>query len=368
MLPSFPSPPRFGRLGVLGWALGLLLLSLNGGCVMLNNPSHLLGQAPQQGPEVAVAEDAALPHELNKVSLPEYVIEPPDILLVDAVKVVPKPPYRVEPLDILFVQGSGLLPEAPLAGQFSVEPGGNINLGPSYGSVRVVDLTLPEVQQTIVAHLQRTVGIRSPEISVQLAASSGMQMINGEHLVTPDGTIQLGTYGSVYVAGMSVREARLAIEAHLSDFLDQPTVAVDVFSYNSKVYYVVTEGAGQGDQIVKLPITGNDTVLDALAAIGGTSAASSKSIWIARPSPNGCDQMLPVDYRAITRGGAVASNYQVLPGDRIILAEDTWQATDSFIAKTTAPFERLIGFTLLGTQTVQTINRYPKGLRQSQQF
>ena len=353
-----------GRLGLAVWLLAACLPPLLGGCAVISNPEMVVGNPLQKGPVTQVGELGELPHELNKVSLPEYVIEPPDILLIDAVKVVPKSPYRIEPLDVLFVQGAGLLPESPLAGQFPVEPGGRVNLGPSYGSVRVVDLTLEEAQAAIVQHLQRSIGIRSPEVSVQLASSSGMQMINGEHLVTPDGTINLGTYGSVYLAGMTLKQAKLAIEAHLSEFLDQPSVSVDVFSYNSKVYYVITEGAGNGDQMVKLPITGNDTVLDALSAIGGTSAVTSRSIWIARPNPDGCDQILPVDYRGITRGAAVATNYQVLPGDRIVLSEDPWRAADTWIDKTINPFERALGFALLGSQTVQNINRFPKGLRQ----
>lgn len=365
---------NLSRGGRRRWAVAWVCLAwagvstLLGGCAVLPSASTMIGNPPQPGPTTQVGEEAFLPHELNKVSLPEYVIEPPDILLIDAVKVVPKAPYRVEALDVLFIQGTGLLPESPLAGQFPVEPGGRVNLGPVYGTVRVIDLTLDEAQQAIAGHLQRTVGIRSPEISVQLVTSSNMQMINGEHLVTPDGSINLGTYGSVYVAGMTLKQARLAIEAHLAEFLDSPSVAVDVFSYNSKVYYVITEGAGNGDQIVKLPITGGETVLDALALIGGTSAATSMNIWVARPTPNGCDQILPFDYRATTRGGSVATNYQLLPGDRIVLSEDPWRAADTWIDKTINPFERALGFALLGSQTVQNINRFPKGIRQGGSF
>jgi protein involved in polysaccharide export with SLBB domain len=360
-------PTRRWRLAPVAW-VGLVLAglsTLSGGCAVVPSASDVLGTPPQPGPVTQVGEEAALPHELNKVSLPEYVIEPPDILLIDAVKVVPKAPYRIDALDVLFIQGTGLLPESPLAGQFPVEPGGRVNLGPMYGTVRVIDLTPDEAQQAISTHLQRTIGIRSPEISVQLVTSSGMQMINGEHLVTPDGSINLGTYGSVYVAGMTLKQARLAIEAHLAEFLDSPSVSVDVFSYNSKVYYVITEGAGNGDQIVKLPITGSETVLDALATVGGTSIASSMNIWVARPTPNGCDQILPFDYRATIRGGAVASNYQLLPGDRVVISEDPWRATSTWVDKTIDPFERMLGFALLGSQTVQNFNRFPKGLRQS---
>ena len=62
----------------------------------------------------------------------------------------------------------------------------------------------------------------APATSVVLAATFGQQQIAGEHLVGLDGTINLGTYGSLYVAGMTVAEAKDAVEKHLSkDLLDR---------------------------------------------------------------------------------------------------------------------------------------------------
>ena len=61
-----------------------------------------------------------------------------------------------------------------------------------------------------------------PQVSVQLVQSTGMQPITGEHLVAPDGTVNLGTYGLVYVAGMTLEEAKPAIETHLAKYLDEP--------------------------------------------------------------------------------------------------------------------------------------------------
>jgi polysaccharide export outer membrane protein len=136
-----------------------------------------------------------------------------------------------------------------------------------------------------------------------------------------------------------------------------------VFSYNSKVYYVVTEGAGFGDNVARFPVTGNETVLDAISQINGLSRLSSKDIWIARPAPSGvgCDQVLPVDIAAIMKGGSTATNYQLLPGDRVFIAQDSMVAFDSLIGKITAPFERIFGFALLGSSTVQQFNRFPFG-------
>jgi polysaccharide export outer membrane protein len=341
----------------------VLLLLVVGGCqapLTVRGQSNGLGPAPAAQPGV-IPWVASVPTEKIKTSLPTYVIEPPDILLIDAVKLIPKAPYRVEPLDVLQVIVVGTLLDQPISGQFPVDPSGSVDLGPAYGKVNVAGQTVDEAKDTIERHL-RTI-LRAPEVSVSLGQTAGQQQIAGEHLVGPDGTVNLGTYGTVHVAGMTIAEAKTAVEEQLKNYLEQPRVSVDVFAFNSKVYYVITEGAGQGDTLVRVPITGNETVLDALAQVNGLSRLSSKNIWIARPAPGGvnCDQILPVSWAEITKEGATATNYQVLPGDRIFIAEDKLLAFDSFIDRLTNPLERLFGFSLLGTQAIQTFNRFPKG-------
>jgi len=299
--------------------------------------------------------------ELANITLPPYVIEPPDILLIDALRVVPKPPFRIQSFDALQVIVEGTLLEQPINGVYVVEPGGMLDLGPSYGKVMVGGQSLEEAQDAVFRHLKRV--LKEPQVSLTLAQAAGQQQISGEHLVGPDGTINLGTYGSVYVTGLTLEEAKEKIEKHLDAYLDAPLVSVDVFSYNSKVYYVITEGAGQGDNIARFPVTGNETVLDALAQINGLSRLSSKDVWIARPAPSGvgCDQILPVDIEAIMKGAATGTNYQILPGDRVFIAQDHMIAFAGLIEKWTAPFERMFGFALLGSSAVQQINRFPFG-------
>jgi polysaccharide export outer membrane protein len=289
------------------------------------------------------------------VSLPPYVIEPPDILEVNALKVVPKSPYRVEALDYLAIQVTGTLRDQPITGTYAVEPGGTVNLGPSYGRVRVDGQTLEEAAETIYRQLSRV--LKEPQVSVTLAASAGLQQIAGQVRVGPDGTINLGTYGLVYVTGMTIEEAKKAIETHLSQYLEAPEVSVDVFNYASKVYYIVGQGAGLGDTLTRVQITGKDTVLDAIAQVGGLNRVWSKHMWIARPAPGGagCDQILPINWRDITRGASTATNYQLLPGDRLYIAEDKLIALDTFVNKVIAPFERIFGFTTLAAQSVETV-------------
>lgn len=293
----------------------------------------------------------AMPRELDKVSLPTYTIAPPDILVINAINLVPKSPYHLKMGDAISVSVLGTLPDAPIEGGFPIDLGGTVDFGVPYGKVRVVGLTVEEAEAAVVEHLKTS--LREPEVTVSLISTAAMQMIMGEHLVGPDGTVNLGIYGSVRVVGSTLAEARFLIENHLSQFLERPEVSVDVFAYNSKVYYIVTEGAGLGDGVFRFPVTGNETVLDAISNINGLNQVASKRIWIARPAPAGGQvQILPVDWTGVTAQASTATNYQLMPGDRLFVAEDKMVAWDNRMAKVMAPFERIMGFSLLGVNTV----------------
>ena len=293
-----------------------------------------------------------MPRELSKVVLPTYTIEPPDILVIEAIHVVPRSPYALRTGDVMAINVIGTLPDAPVTGAFPIQPGGIVNLGPPYGAVRLSGLSVQQAEEEIRRVL--AMHIRAPVVSVSLVQMSGQQQIAGQHLVGPDGTVTLGAYGSVAVVGLTIAQAKYAIEQHLALFLEDPEVAIDVFAYNSKTYYVITEGAGLGDTVTRWPVTGNDTVLDALANVNGITGVSSKRIWVARPVPHS-DQMqiLPVDWHGITAGAVAATNYQLMPGDRLFVAEDKLVAFDTHLGKLFAPLERAMGFTLLtvGTAT-----------------
>jgi len=300
------------------------------------------------------------PRELNLVSLPSYRVEPPDILMIEMLKMVPLPPYRIDIYDVLQIRVLGTLLDQPIDGFYLVEGEGVVTLGPAYGRVRVAGMTVEEAAEAITQKLQEV--LAKPEVSVQLARTAGTAPLTGEYLVGPDGTINLRQYGTLYVAGKTVTEIRQDLQKHLSQYFDSPEVAVDVRQFNSKVFYVITEGAGLGDNIRRVPITGNDTVLDALSAVNGLSQVSSARIWIARPAPSGfgCEQILPVDYEAIAHGGSTATNYQLMPGDRLFIAGDNLIAFNTFLTKLTAPVERLLGIGSLGTsfaRSAQTLGR-----------
>ena len=190
---------------------------------------------------------------------------------------------------------------------------------------------------------------------MQLARVYGAQQVSGQYLVGPDGTINLRQYGLVRMMGLTIPEAQAALEKHLAKYLVAPELSVDVVAFNSKVYYVITQGAGLGDNVRRFPVTGNETVLDAISQINGLSQLSSTKIWIARPSAADPKKgtILPVDWKAITQRGATASNYQILPGDRVFIAEDHLVTLNNDLNKAISPAERILGFIGLVESTIR---------------
>jgi polysaccharide biosynthesis/export protein len=346
-----PMQPRHRILQLVS----LLLLVSSVGCHFAYPGRDPGGPIPQVPPEV--------PRELCKTTLPDYIIEPPDVLSIEAISLLPKEPYHLRALDVVSVVATGSPEVAAISGQYNIQPNGSIQLpfGETVSEpadrnpIRVIGHTVEEVQDSVAAILDKYYNVS--QVSVSIAELAAQQQIIGEHLVAPDGKVNLGTYGRVRLVGMTIEEARAAVESHLSTYLEDPQISLDVLGYNSKVYYVVTQGAGLGDRVIILPAKGNETVLDAIGQVQGLDSNSSTRMWIARPGKNDCDgdQLLPVDWLAVTQRGDTATNYQILPGDRLFVSEDKLVALDTKLGKIIAPFERIAGFIALGTSTTQSL-------------
>ena len=324
-------------------------------------------------PEVRqTACDAALtdiPTEMQKISIPPYRVEAPDLLMLEAVNNIRPATDLLHAGDDLLIRASNILPFDPTADQvdidfkqisglYRVQTDGTVDLGPEYGSVVVAGMTLKQAKKEILDHLRDEVGINAPKVAVSLPNVNGKQLISGEHLIRPDGSVSLGIYGSLYVNGMTLDEVKIAVEEHLSKFIHRPEINVDVAAYNSKVIYIVADGGGSGESVVRVPFTGNETVLDAMATVDGLSeVAARNNMWVARSGPHGSEvtQKMYVDWRAITQDAVTTTNYQLLPGDRIYVKADPLIATDTFLAKVITPMSRLFGVTLLGNGTVTSI-------------
>ncbi|MBX9579289.1 MAG: polysaccharide biosynthesis/export family protein [Gemmataceae bacterium] len=294
-------------------ALGLAAAAV--GCV--HTDPGMVGPVPHGAAHaaapIAVPPPGAVPRELDKVALPPYVIEAPDNLLIEVMRI-----GKAKQTD----RNGNEIPNAP-----------------------EVDALLP--------------------LELQPVSSAA-----GGFLVRPDGQVNLGMYGTVMVAGLTLEQAAEAIRQHVarspalarlgkSIAPDSLVVIVDVLAYNSKLYYVVLDGGGYGEQVYKFYVQGSETVMDAIANVNGLQAVASKrNIWVARRCPNEGHpwQILPVDWIGITQHGYTTTNYQVMPGDRIYVKAQRLVTIDTALARVLSPVERIFGITLLGANTVNQIN------------
>jgi len=305
------------------------------------------------------------PREMSMVSLPTYRVEPPDMVRIEVFNLVPRPPYRIEPFDVLQIRVLGTMKTEPIMGYFLVDGDGVVQLGAAYGEIRMAGLTLDEATAELTRYLRRM--LQQPDAKVQLVRSNAVEQVSGLYLVQPDGTLNLRRYGMVHVSGKTVLEVQQAVEEQLALFFDAPRASVDVAGYHSAGYYVVMAGLLSGEKVLWFPITGNETVLDAVSRVEGLSEISSKTLWVARPAPQGAagEEILPVDWAAVARGGLTATNYQLLPGDRLYVVDDGLVAANDALNTIANPIQKVLGLTNLGSITIKNtqsmgrnINRY----------
>jgi protein involved in polysaccharide export with SLBB domain len=364
--------------------------------------------ADGEGRDKSRVAEADIPRELAMRPLPTYRIEPPDILQIDvtcakaAQSEQSQPPKKAEgqtPAGRIGNESGGVSLNKTGEGSIVVDKGTltigntvspnnfdtNINTGTltisgsdlysgttfvtgngtSSGLVTVTSgntSSLNTNPNTTVAFSNAVPSTGVVKVSGAIRGHIGTDLGTGQYLVGPDGTINMRQYGEIQVMGMTVAELKAVLEKHLSKYMESPVVCVNVLGFNSKVFYVITDGAGYGDNVRRIPITGNETVLDAVASVGGLSQLSSKRMWISRPSPMNPKKgtILKIDYEAITRRGATETNYQIMPGDRFFIAGDGVVAFNNNLGKTTAPVERVMGMISLGASTIRSVKQLLK--------
>jgi protein involved in polysaccharide export with SLBB domain len=168
--------------------------------------------------------------------------------------------------------------------------------------------------------------IEPPDV-LQISVTSGDpkngKSISGNFLVGPDGRVNLKDTCSVYLAGLTLAQAEAAIEQVMAKTFTSPSATIDVSAYNSKKYYVITQPVGAPSAVSEFPITGNDTVLDAVAQVGGIAASGQLQVSVARPAPNrtGPASTLLVNWSEVINGQSDATNYRLQPRDRIIISQ-----------------------------------------------
>ena len=144
----------------------------------------------------------------------------------------------------------------------------------------------------------------------------------GDQVVLVDGSVDLGKFGRIRVAGLTVEMIEHAVSEQVMRVSGlKEVVNVQLIETNGSRIYVLGAVGSPGAYELK----GRETVLDAILLAGGlTSKASPCDIIFVRPTnPADCRVVQRVCYRQIAQLGDVSTNYQLQPGDRIIVGQRT---------------------------------------------
>lgn len=150
--------------------------------------------------------------------------------------------------------------------------------------------------------------------------------MSGTYRVDTDGSFQYPMLGRIAAAGMRVRDIEQMLKTKLEDgFIRRAQVTVDVDQFRSRSVFIVGEVRSPG----KYPMTGQMSLIEALAAAGSTTPAASSEVLILRPrDPVTAQPLTPeqVDQTNVTRInladlqlGRLSENVSLTEGDTIFV-------------------------------------------------
>jgi polysaccharide export outer membrane protein len=148
--------------------------------------------------------------------------------------------------------------------------------------------------------------------------------LSGKFTVETDGSFNYPLVGRVQAAGLTLRDFEAALKKRLAEFLKNPQVSVAVQDYRSQRIFVTGEVHTPGTY----PLTGDMTLIEALARAGSTTAFASRNAVVVRP-PKGraadgpadparatASEVIRVDLRRLQEG-TLAENMFLRDGDTV---------------------------------------------------
>ena len=141
--------------------------------------------------------------------------------------------------------------------------------------------------------------------------------------IAPDGTVSYLQDQNIKVTGLSIDEARLAVEQGLADHFRSPRVIITPMEVGSKRFTILGKVAHKGVVTLERPIT----LVEAIANAGGLEIgmfeyklielADLDHSFITRTG-----QRLPVDFRRLLHEGDMKFNIEIEPNDFIYIASN----------------------------------------------
>lgn len=141
--------------------------------------------------------------------------------------------------------------------------------------------------------------------------------------IAPDGTVSYLQAQNIKVAGLTLDEARLAIEKGLSGHFKSPRVIITPQEVGSKRFTILGKVVNRGVVTLERPIT----LVEAIANAGGieTGLFEGNTVELADlersfVSRNG--KRLPVNFRTLLQEGDMKQNVEIEPNDFIFVASN----------------------------------------------
>jgi polysaccharide export outer membrane protein len=151
--------------------------------------------------------------------------------------------------------------------------------------------------------------------------------LGGKYTVELDGTFTFPLVGRITAGGLTIRDFETDLKKELSNgFFKNPQVTVSIEQYRSQRVFVTGEVRSPG----AYPLTGDMTLIEALAKAGSTTASAADEVMVvhatkpgagAAPADpaggEGADDRLRINLKDLQSGAASALNIELRDGDTI---------------------------------------------------
>ena len=139
-------------------------------------------------------------------------------------------------------------------------------------------------------------------------------------IVRLDGKISMPLLDDVEAAGKTAQQLKDELTESLTEYVTAPHVTVVVRQINSKNIYVIGEVNREGPIILR----GGMRIVDALSTAGGFRAfAAKRRVKLIRTVDNKSNVEFEFNYPAFASGDNLEQNILLVPGDRIVVPEQS---------------------------------------------
>ena len=139
-------------------------------------------------------------------------------------------------------------------------------------------------------------------------------------VVRLDGKISMPLLDDVEASGKTAQQLKDELSERLTEFVTAPHVTVVVRQINSKIIYAIGEVNREGPIVLR----GGMRIVDALSTAGGFRAfAAKRRVKLIRTMDGERSVEFEFNYPAFASGNNIEQNILLLPGDRIVVPEQS---------------------------------------------